>query len=457
MGITASTGITSGIDYAALIEGLMKLERQPITLMENRQSRLESTKSALSTLASKLNELKSAADALKTEAGFKIFNTSVSDTTTFTASADSTASAGTYKIRVEALAQKHSIAYANSDIASSTQVIGTGAGTFKFTVAGGAEQTVSIDAATTLQGLADSINALNAGATASIINTGSAYKLILKSNTEGASNGIAITNDDTTLNMDVGANVTTLQAAQDATIKVDGLTVTRASNTITDVIDGVTINLLKTDAGVDKTLTVTRDADKIKENITALVQKYNEVMDYIKANNKYDSKTRTKGTLYAETVTLTVMEKLRSTFQSSISGLPDGDPADEVDMNQLFDAGISIDSKGKLSLDSTKLADAISNNFNDVVNLFIDGATTDGFGKTIYDAVDMFTNSADGLITKRTQGYGNTISNLQKSIDDKEDKLSRYQETLRLRFAALETMVTSLRNQQNFLAGALGG
>lgn len=450
MGVSATTGITSGIDYAALIDGLMKIERQPITLMENRQSRLESTKSALNTLASKLNELKSAADALKTEAGFKIFNTSVSDTTTFTASADSTASAGTYKIRVEALAQKHSIAYANSDIASSTQVIGTGAGTFKFTVAGGAEQTVNVDAATTLQDLADAINALDAGATASVVNTGSAYKLILKSDTEGVSSGIAITNDDTTLNMDVGANVTTLQSAQDATIKVDGLTVTRASNTITDVIDGVTINLLKTDPGVDKTLTVTRDADKIKEKITALVEKYNSVMTYIKENNKYDSKTKTKGSLYAESIASTVMEKLRSTFQSTISGLPD-------DMNQFFDVGISIDSKGKLSVDSTKLADAISDNFDDVVNLFIDGATIDGFAPIIYDAVDMFTNSADGLITIRTKGYGNTISNLQKSIDDKEDKLSQYQETLRLRFAALESMVTSLKNQQNYLAGMLGG
>lgn len=459
MGISASTGITSGIDYASLIEGLIKIERQPITLMENRQSRLETSKSALSTLSSKLKELQSAASALKSTTSFNVFSSSVSDETVFTATATSSASSGTYNITVNKLAQKHTIASTGVVADKDTTLIWDGVGdSFKFTVGSGAEQTVAVDSTTTLQKLADDINALGADAAASIINTGSGYKLILKSNTEGASNGITISaaGDDTTLDMDIG--VTTLQSAQDAEIILDGppgLTITRSSNTITDVIAGVTLNLKKT-SGTAAALTVSRDTDSIKTKITALVDKYNAVVDYIKANNTYDSKTKVKGSLYGEAVAKTVMEKLRQTIQSTISGLPDGDPVGEVDMNQLRDAGISIDSKGKLSVDSTKLSDAISNNFDDVVNLFIDGTTTDGFGVTIYDAVDIFTN-AEGSITKRVSGYGNTISDLTRKIEDKEDKLDRYAETLRIRFAALESMVTSLRNQQNFLASALGG
>ncbi|MBI5892981.1 MAG: flagellar filament capping protein FliD [Deltaproteobacteria bacterium] len=441
MGISASTGITSGIDYASLIEGLIKIERQPITLMENRQSRLETSKSALSTLSSKLKELQSAADALKSTTSFNVFKTSVSDETVFTASASSSASAGNYTIKVNLLAKNHQIVSTGVADKDAT-LIAAGAGSFKFTVGSGAVQTVNVDATTTMQKLADDINALSAGATASIVNTGTEYKLILKSNETGTSNSLAITQNDTTL------TTSDLQTAQNASITVDGLTVTRSSNTITDVIGGVTINLLKVGSAAGETLTVTRDTDSIKTKITDLVDKYNSVMTYINENNKYDSKTKTKGSLYGEAVAKTVMEQMRQTIQSTISGLSN------PDMNELREAGISIDSKGKLSVDSTKLSDALSTKFNDVVNLFATGSTT-GFGALIYDAIDIFTN-ADGSITKRTTGYDNTIKSLDKAIEQKESKLDAYAETLRIRFAALESMVTSLRNQQNYLAGALG-
>ncbi|MBI5233717.1 MAG: flagellar filament capping protein FliD [Deltaproteobacteria bacterium] len=440
MSISASSGVISGIDYGALVRQLVDLERIPLNLMETRKRTLEGAKTAYSTLNSRLSDLKSAADALRTESGFKVFKASVSDSTALSATATSSASSGTYNIVVTSLANSHKIAADGA--AGETSTIASGAGSFKFIVGSGAEQSVNVDATTTLAGLRDSINALDAGVTATIINDGSGatpYRLILSADTTGASNAINITQNDTTLLFN-----TTLQSAQDAAFTVDNMSFARSSNTFSDVINGVSVTLKTADAAKTQTLTVERDTGAISKKVAAFIDKYNSVMSFIKTNNRYDSETKKAEPFFGESIARSVADDLRRAAGSSISGL-------STSMNRLIHIGVTRNDEGVLALDSSKLTDALTSDFNGVVNLFIDSASTDGFGALVFDKVEGMLDFVDGRLTGKQKGLDTSIKKLTTDIDRNTDNLLKYEERIRLQFTALETLLSGLTSQSSFL------
>ncbi|MBI5454413.1 MAG: flagellar filament capping protein FliD [Deltaproteobacteria bacterium] len=440
MSISATSGVVSNIDYQTLISQLVGIRQQSITQLSDDKKTLEKTNSAYSNLSSKVDELKSAADALRTLSSFNVFKTSVTDETILGASASSTAAKGSYSIVVTNIAKAHKIAA--DGYASDTSTVAGGAGFFKFTVGAGAEQTIAVDGTTTLAGLRDSINALGAGVTASIVNDGSAspYRLILTSSSTGASNGVAITQNDTT-----AAFNTTLQAAQDASFTVDTMTFTRASNTVSDVITGVTFDIKSGDPAKTVTLSVERDSDKIAEKVTDFVEKYNSIVSYIKANNRYDSETKVAGVFFGDTVARSVWDDLRKVMSGAVTGLPDT-------MNRLLHIGITSNTDGVFSLDSSKLKTALSTSFDDVVALFEDGTTTDGFGALMYNSASSITDTVDGRIKGRQDGLQDNIKKIEDDIRNKEYTLSLYEDQLRSQFMGLETMLASLKSQSNFLS-----
>ncbi len=442
MSISATSGVISNIDYETLITQLVNVKRLSITLLETEKNTLEDKKSAYETLSSRVTDLKSAADDLSTADAFKVFTASVTDENILGATVSSGASKGTYSVIVNAIARSHKIAA--DGVASDTSTIAAGAGSFSFQVGALAVQTVSVDAATTLAGLRDSINSLNSGVTATIVNDGGAanpYRLILTSDNTGTANAVTITQNDTSL-----AFSTTLQAAQDASITVDGLACTRPSNTVTDIIAGVTLDLKSSDPAKTVTVNVSRDTEEISKKVTALVDKYNAVVSWITSNNRYDSETQTSGAFFGETVARSVWDDLRRGMQSSISGLPDT-------MNRLLHIGVTSDTNGVMSLDASKLTSALSSGFDDVVKLFEDGASTNGFGGLVYDMANGITDFADGRITVKGKGLAKNISRIDDDILKKEAEVTQYEEQVRAQFIGLETMLASLKNQQNYLSG----
>lgn len=441
MAISATSGLVSSIDYQSLITQLLSIRRQSIQQLSSEKTTLETANSAYTTLNSMVLDLKSAADALRTTTGFSVFTAASSDTSILSATTTSAASAGTFNIVVSALAKAHKIA-ANG-VASETSTVAAGAGSFKFTVGSGTEQSVSVDATTTLTGLRDAINALDAGVTASIVNDGSSpnpQRLILTSDSTGTSNALAITQNNTSLNF-----ATTLQTAQNASFSVDGLSMTRSSNTVTDAVSGVSIDLSSADAAKTVTLTVARDTSAIKSKISDFVSKYNSVVSQIKSNNRYDTETRTSGAFFGDPVARSIWDDLRRTMSGAVSGLPST-------MNRLIHAGISSDTEGVMSVDDTKLSTALSTGFDDVVDLFVEGASTSGFGKLVYDVSDGISNYADGRIKSKQNGLTKNISSIEMDITNKETALAEYETQLRVQFTALESLLTSLRAQSNYLS-----
>ncbi|MBI5491341.1 MAG: flagellar filament capping protein FliD [Deltaproteobacteria bacterium] len=443
MSIAATSGVVSNIDYESLITQLVNVKRQSITQLETEKSTLENKKSAYGTLNTAVTDLMSAADDLKSADAFKVFTSTVSDETILgaTVGSSSSASKGTYSVTVNSIARSHKIAA--DGVASDTSTVASGPGSFSFQAGAGAVQTVSVDATTTLAGLKDAINGLNAGVTATLVNDGGAtnpWRLILTSDNTGTANAVTITQNDTSL-----AFSTTLQAAQDASIMVDGLTFTRPSNTITDIISGVTLDLKSSDPARTVTVGVDRDTAEISKKLTALVDNYNAVISWITSNNRYDTETKTAGAFFGETVARSVWDDLRKVMQSSVSGLPDT-------MNRLLHVGITTDKDGVMSLDSAKLDSALSSDFDGVVKLFQDSATTKGFGGLVYDAANGITDFADGRITVKNEGLAKNISYIEDDITRKETEVNQYEEQLRAQFTGLETMLAGLKNQQNYLS-----
>ena len=442
MGISAATGITSGIDYGALIEGLVGVKRQPINLLQLRLVALEDTNKAYTTFGERLATLKSAADDLELATDLVTFSAKGTNDNILTALATNSASAGTYSIVVQNLAQAHKIAA--DGVAAETTTVSSVDGLFKFTLAGGAEQSVAVtNGVTTLADLRNEINNLGSGVTATIINDGdpvNPYRLILTSDETGAANNIVITQDDTDLNF-----ATTLQAAQDATIMVDNLTITRASNTISDVITGVTLDLKSADALKTVTLTLTSDTDAIAEKVEEMLDAYNGVVTFLKANNRYDSETKTAQPLFGESSARNMLDSLRRTLSSEIAALP-------ATMNRLIHAGVET-KDGIMTLDRGDFDDALASDFDAVINLFVENISdsTTGFGALVGDKVKELTDFADGQLTLKQKGLGTSIDNLTSEIEKDQEALAIYEERLRLDFVGLELLLTTLQSQSGFL------
>lgn len=441
MSITATSGMISNIDYQGLITQLVSVKRMPINQLEFDKKAFEKTNSAYGTLSTKVGELKTAADALRTSTGFNAFTSTTSDTAIATSSATSSAAPGSFSLVVSFIAKSHRIA--STGVAASTSTVAAGAGVFEFKVgAAGALKSVSVDATTTITSLKDSINALKAGVTASVVNEGSGvspYKLMLSSDTTGTASDITITQNGTSLTFP-----TTVQASQDASFTMDGLTYTRTSNTVADVITGVSLDLKSADAAKTVTVTVARDTTELTKKITAFAEKYNAVVSYIKANNRYDTETKTGGSFFGDSVARSVWEDLRRNMTSTVSGLPDT-------MNRLIHAGIKSNSEGVMSVDSTVLSAALSSNFTDVVNLFTKGTATTGFGELLYNTTSQIDDFVDGRIRNRQKGLGQNITNIKNSIRDREAALDAYESQLRAQFTALEGLLAGLKNQGNAL------
>lgn len=433
------TGLTSGIDYNTMIDQIMKLERQPITRMQSQQADYNKTISVYGDLSSKLAALKTAAEGMKTATSFYARTATSSDETVFKATAASSAAAGNYTITVTALAQAHRIA--SSTVAAETSTVSVASGNFSFHVgAAGATTTVAVDATTTLANLRDAINTKNGDAQASIINDGTAYRLVLTSKTSGVANPITVTENVTSLALPTGpvAGGTQLQAAQDAAFSIDTLSMTRSTNTFADAIGGVTITLTKGGSG---TLSVTNDTDTIQKKIEGFVSAYNDVVSLVSTNAIFDTTTKKGGPLTGEATARDVVSRLQGIIGSRVEGLPEG-------LRALSQIGIKTVRDGKLSIDSSVLTDKIATNLVGVSALF---TATGGVANTVWDYADRATDAITGSLSYRKKGLGTIVSRLDSDIAKVEARLTREETDMRAQFAKLEALLSTISAQGSFL------
>src|SRR3990170_4015557 len=351
-----------------------------------KEAKYQAQLTAYGSLKGALSSFQSAVAALASPARFSAVTASFADTTVATATASSAAAAGSYSVEVQTLAQSHKLKSAT--FAATSTTVGTGTLTIRFgTYSGGtftlnpdqAAQTISVDASeSSLAGVRDAINTANAGVSASIVNDGSGNRLIIASKDTGVANALKITvEDDDLANTDNAGlsqlaydastggttNLTQTFAAQNATAVIDGIAITKASNTISDAIEGVTLNLLKTNTPSATTLTVTRDTAGVQAAVQSFVKAYNDLNKIVTDLSKYDAANKRSSTLTGDATVRSLQTRLRGVFNTTLSTAGGG-------LTALSNIGISFQKDGTLKLDSSKLTTALSDSTKDVSTLF---------------------------------------------------------------------------------------
>lgn len=448
MGISAP-GVGTGLDINSIINQLMSLEKRPLGALEQTKSRHNAQLSAYGTLKSNVAAFQTAAAAIKNTSSFSLFKATSSDTAILSASAGSEAVAGPHAITVTQLARSQKLAsapFADFD----TTALGTGT----ITLSNGTSSfSLAIDGTNnTLDGIKTAINSAsdNFGVSASILNDGTGFRLVVSPTDTGTSKAITLSVDDTgdgnstdnaglsRFSYTPGANnLTQTQTPLDAVMTVDGITgITKPSNTVTDVIQGVTLNLK---AVGTTNLNVERDKEELTKKVQAFVDAYNTLAGSIADLRKKG------GTLEADSAALSVENQLRAVFNTpaSISG---------TNYKYLAEVGLSFGSGGKLSLNATELDAAMGSRFNDVVKLFTHD--TEGFAQRLHARASEMLQT-DGLIESRRDGINKNIRLVETRIEQMNVRLQSTERRLRAQFSALDSLLGSLQQTSNFLTNQL--
>ena len=461
----SSPGIGSGLDVSGIISKLMQVEQQPLVQLNTREAKQQAQLSAFGSLKSVLSTLQDSVKALAKPALFNGYKAALTDTTLATISASSGAAAGTHDIEVQSLAQSQKIkseafATTSTAIGSGTLTIAFGQyaedGTFSANTEKAAK-TITIDPdKSTLADIRTAINEANAGVTASIVNDGSGNRLVIASKDTGLANALKITVGDADGNHTDNAglsklafdastggtmNMTETVAAKNAVVVIDGITVEKPANTISDALEGVTFNLLKAAPGTNTTLAVEKDKSSVEAAINTFIKAYNDLDKTIDNLSSYDAANKKASILTGDSTVRSVQNQVRAmlTGNQSAGGI-----------SSLSELGISFQKDGSLALDSNKLKAALANPDKNIADFFTAPAGGDNLASRMSNLIDGMTRS-NGLISGRMDGINTTIKNIGKQREAMEFRLEGVEKRLRTQFTALDSMIASMTKTSSFL------
>ena len=359
------TGLASGLDTSTMITELMRLERLPVDRYEQRQSELRKVDDAWGAVNTKLSAVRSAIDELRKPGAFNGFVTSTSsDETAATVTATGKPAPGAMSFTVTQLARSHQFAFA--EVGAADASLWSGAPETLSLTKGGETYELTTDSSTTLSSLAADINGLDAGLSAQVVQTSpGAYRLVVSASESGTANAVTVNGAPAAL----GAT-TDLQAAADAVLDLGGgVTVTRSSNKVTDLVAGVTVDLKKADAANPVTVTTGRDLTAAKEAVKKLVSSVNSTLSTLKTYTAYNAETKAAGVLQGNPTARKLMMDLRTQMSSAVAGLTG-------DHTTPGSVGISLTRDGQVRLDETKLNKALEEDFAGVATLFAHGGSS---------------------------------------------------------------------------------
>lgn len=441
-----STGLGSGLDISTLVDSLVAAEKDPASqLLDTRQAELDAKIAAYGELKTSLSSFQTDISTLKKTSTFNGRTVSSSDTSIASATVSSLADVGTHSLTVTQLAQEHTLVTADGTFSSLNDVLGTGTltirfGTTDYTVGTDtytsftqdttvATQTITIDSTNnTLSSFRDYINAGSYGITASIIDDGdNDYRLIIASANGGDSNSMEIVVNDTgdanhtdTSGLSrlafssAATNMDQTLEAKDSIISLDGLTVNRNTNTIDDVLNGVTLNLNKVAASTNVTLAIAQDSSGIKDKITSFVDSYNVLFEKIAELTAKETDTDEDGIddgpaiLMGDNFTRAITFQLREIVGSQVTGLT-GDILALADLGITTNYNVVGEVDGTLGINSTTFDNALKNNLDDIASLFAPAGTTTNIGVS-YTSNNSLTKAgtyAVNVTTLATQGVLN--------------------------------------------------
>lgn len=434
----SSPGLGSGLDVNGIVSQLVALERRPIEALQVRKTELTTQLSSFGLLQSYASNLQSAAGELAKPASWSKNTASSTAIDTVSATASATASAGSYRVEVTTLAAAQSVASA-PQVGGSSTVMGTG--TLNIQVGSGTAVAVEITTENqTLAGIRDAINAANAGVNASIVSDASGARLVLSSRTTGAANTITVTQEagGSLAALTSGGGLSQIQAAADAAFTINGLGLTSATNTLTNVVDGLSMTLSRTTT-TPVTINVGIDTAAMRKTVSDFVSAYNDIARFLAQQTNYDEATKAAGALQGDRTAVSLENKLRQMVQQASTASPQ--------FRQLSDLGLELQRDGLLKLDESKLNTALQNPA--AVSAAFTTAQT-GFGPRFKALADAAVG-AEGLLTTRAEGLRATIGRNERDQARYEERLVRIEERLLRQYAALDTSMAQLNNLSAYM------
>lgn len=439
-GAISFSGLASGLDTASIVRALVAAERRPIDALESRRASLDGRRDLFGRATSLLSSLRDAADALRSGDAFGALAAGTSRDDFLTARTTTGATAGSWQVVVERLAA----AQVNQSDGVADPAAAIGSGTLTVQV-GNRSTDVPLSGAS-LDDIAAAINGIDGiGVSAEVVDTGigaTPHRLVVRADEPGSQGfKITATGDAALQAFATTTNANTVQAGQNARLLVDGIAIERATNTITDAIDGVTLDLVAADANATTVVTVDTDADAVTDKVRALVDAYNAWRGFVADQTRFDGDTR--GALLGDSLVRGISDGLRGIVGNAVDT---GDPATAL----LEQVGIGSATDGKLELDAAEFAARLAADPDAVAALF---AGTNGVATTLHARLEADLDSADGSLAIRRDSLDDRIATLDSSIRRSERRLDQMTGRLEARFAALETALARLQAQGNALAG----
>ena len=344
------TAMGGSLDVNSIVSQLMSVEREPVTKLQKQQAGINTKLSAWGTVKSALSALQTAADKLVRQETWQATTATSSneDQIQVTGGATKGGAMGNHSVLVKQLAQSQAVA--TRSFASADTVVGGGKLSVQlgsvdengngFTADGERKALdITIPENATVKDIRDAINRSNAGISASLITDGTGVRLQLTGSDAFDISATAATGANGSLRT---------QVARDAKLQINGLDATSASNKVTDMIEGVTLNLKKVDKD-PVTVSVESNKDSLKEDVDAFVKAYNKVNSLIADQTKYDPSTKTAGTLQGNATILRIQSQIRSLVRA------------QPGQDGLSSAGFELDRNGALSIKDAKLNDLLNN------------------------------------------------------------------------------------------------
>jgi flagellar hook-associated protein 2 len=422
---TTGTGLGGGIDVQQFVTLALAGDQANITQLQKQQTALNAQTTALSQITSDFNNLQTAAFALRDPLGaLNALTTTSSNSGVISATAASSALAGTHSVTVSALATTSSH-YTNS--LAATTVLAPGS--FSVQVGAGAAATITIDSTNnTLATLAESINTKSIGVQASVISDANGSRLALVSSTTGLPGDLTVSGNTT------GLSFTKAVTGSNASLVVDGVPISSTSNTVSGAINGVTLNLASAAPGTPVSITTTPDATQATTAVNAFVSAYNTALKDINAQFAVLSDGSGGGPLEAD-------GSLREAQAALLSAVSYATPGNNGAVN-LASIGVNLNNDGSLTTTASTLASALASNFSGVQNFL--QATTTGFASNLSKILTNVTDSSAGTLGLDAKGISQSSQALSQQISDLQAALTTKRQGLTLLYAQVNVTLQEL-------------
>lgn len=430
-------GLVSGIDTTSIINSLMEVARTPVRSMEASIGRLQQRQSAMTELNGLLSDLQTALQGVDTgsELGAATATSSQPDRLGVTATGDVEPSMHT--VRVYNLAENTVIR--STGLSSPTQQLRRG----NLTLTVNGDTTVvpmqDADGTRTAEGLAAYINENVDGVNANVLDTNSGsspYRLMINGDEPGVENQVTWS-----INYQGGGqrlSPSTVRAGRDARLLVDNTTVYTSSNSPTDIIPGLQLDLKTTTSGTAQ-ITTSRDASAMAEKVQTVVDAYNKLHDFVQKQ----SDPSNPGPLAGDSTVRTVARRLQSLLSDDYgnAGLPG--------LNSL---GIGTSQAGVLEFDSAAFTARAGTDYAATLEAL---TGVGGLFGAMESQLDLLTDTTTGIIQPRLDSYTTQIDNLNEKIEDNQFRLEQYEESLRSQFTAMETLLAQYQATGDYLASQI--